>query len=175
MLRKINNNMIKKGGVICLYLSLSACQSSNAIGNTEPKKYPEYVITTDILPINSITTIDGTELNLHRNDKKKLVILFASWCTDSNRLLVALNSSPLLEDKSIEIVAIAREEDRATITAWRDKRGIKVALAVDSDRNIYKRFASGGIPRLITVGKNNKIIKMNLAEGDQQLEKIVWQ
>ena len=104
-----------------------------------------------------------------------MVILFATWCHDSNRLLKALNDSPLLERDDIEIIAIAREEDTDTVTAWRDKRGIKVALAVDNDRSIYKRFASGGIPRLITIGENNKIIKMNLAEGEQQLAKIIWQ
>ncbi len=45
--------------------------------------------------------------------------------------------------------------------------GIKVALAVGNERSIYKRYALGGIPRLITVGENNKIIKMHLAEGEQ--------
>ncbi|GEM_PF-2850754 len=77
----------------------------------------------------------------------------------------ALNNSVLLENNDIKIITIAREEDIETVTAWRDKRGIKVSLAVDNDRSIYKRFASGRIPRLITVDENNKIIKMNLAKG----------
>ncbi len=103
------------------------------------------------------------------------MILFATWCSDSNRLLKALNSSPLLGDKSIEIIAIAREESSDTVKAWRDARNIKVPLAVDVDRSIYKKFSSGGIPRIITVGENNKIIAMNLAEGSEQLKHIVWQ
>ncbi|MFQ3193860.1 MAG: hypothetical protein ACI9N3_000672, partial [Colwellia sp.] len=31
-----------------------------------------------------------------------------------------------------------------------------------------------GIPRLITVGKDNRVIKMNLAEGQEQLKLIQW-
>ena len=174
MLKQIINNTLKISTLTCLWLVLSACQSPGVLTSAEPEKFPEYITSGDILPINSITTIDGIAVNLHRTDKKKLVILFASWCTDSNRLLTALNNSPLLADNSIEIVAIAREEDAATIKAWRDKRGIKVALAVDEDRSIYKKFAGGGIPRLISVDEDNKVIKMTLADGQEQLSKIIW-
>ncbi len=155
-------------------ITLSACQSMPLIQN-EAVVHDEYISGGDILPIETITTIDGEVIDFKQPGKRKLIILFATWCHDSNNLLNALNSSPLLDNDAIEIIAIAREEDAKTGTAWRNKNGIKVALGVDSDRSIYKRFASGGIPRLITVGENNKIIKMNLAEGDQQLKKIVWQ
>lgn len=167
---KIFNKLLFTIGLV---FTLSACQ---ALPTRQPQLpvYDEYISGGDILPIQTITTIDGEVLNLHHLGKRKLVILFASWCTDSNRLLSALNNSALINDKKIEIIAIAREEDQQTIKSWREKSNIKVALAVDTDRSIYKRFASGGIPRLITVAENNKIIKMNLAEGEQQLEKIVW-
>jgi peroxiredoxin len=159
---------------VSLVVALSACQAL-PLNQPPTVSHDEYVNTGDLLPIASISTIDGEVLDLQQLGKRKLVILFATWCHDSNNLLNALNSSALLDNDDIEIIAIAREEDEATVTAWRNKRGIKVALAVDNDRSIYKRFASGGIPRLITVGENNKMIKMNLAEGQQQLDKIVWQ
>ncbi|WP_019027485.1 TlpA family protein disulfide reductase [Colwellia piezophila] len=159
---------------VTLALTLSGCQVL-PLNQNAAVVHDEYINTGDILPIDSITTIDGQELNLHQLGRRKLVILFATWCHDSNRLLKALNSSALLDSDDIDIIAIAREEDLETVTAWRDKRGIKVAIAVDENRAIYKRFASGGIPRLIMVGENNKIIKMNLAEGEQQLDQIVWQ
>jgi len=127
------------------------------------------------LPIKPITRLDGVDIDLQRLGKKKLVILFATWCSDSNRLLKALNSSSLLEDDSIEIIAIAREEDADTVRAWRDARNIKVPLAVDVDRSIYRQFATGGIPRIITVAENNKIIVMNLAESSEPLTQIIWQ
>ncbi|PKG81719.1 hypothetical protein CXF85_17250 [Colwellia sp. 75C3] len=160
--------------IVSLVITLSACQAL-PVNQSNAVVHDEYVNTGDSLPIESITTIDGEVIDLQELGKRKLVILFATWCHDSNNLLNALNSSALLDNDDIEIIAIAREEDTETVTAWRDKRGIKVTLAVDNDRSIYKRFASGGIPRLITIGENNKIIKMNLAEGQQQLDKIVWQ
>ncbi|KGJ89873.1 TlpA family protein disulfide reductase [Colwellia psychrerythraea] len=169
------NNTIKLSLLTCLWLAVSACQTPGVLVSAEPAQYPEYITRGDILPINTITTIDGVEMNLHRSDKKKLVVLFATWCSDSNRLITALNNSPLLKDENIDIIAIAREEDTATVKAWRDKRGIKVALAVDEDRSIYKKFAAGGIPRIISVDEDNVVIKMNLAEGQEQLSNIIWQ
>jgi thiol-disulfide isomerase/thioredoxin len=159
--------------MVSLVVTLSACQ---ALPLNQPHTivHDEYVNTGDLLPIASITTFVGEVLDLRQLGKRKLVILFATWCHDSNNLFNALNNSALLENNDIKIIAIAREEDIETVTAWRDKRGIKVSLAVDNDRSLYKRFASGGIPRLITVDENNKIIKMNLAEGQQQLEKVFW-
>ena len=157
-----------------LWTSLIACQSPNAAVDEVTNKYQEYITAGDILPIASITTIDGIDINLHRTDKKKLVVLFATWCSDSNRLLTALNNSPLLRDDSMQVIAIAREEDNEIVTAWRDKREIDVVIAVDKDRSIYNRFADGGIPRIITVDEDNKVIKMNLAEGQEPLNKVIW-
>jgi len=137
-------------------------------------KYEEFVASGDLLPLETILDLEGNKLDLKSSSKKKLIILFATWCSDSNRALDALNTSTLLEDKELDIVAIAREESVETVSAWRDAKGIKVPLAADPDRTIYKRFAAAGIPRFIMVDEDNKIIRMALAEGVEQLKLIKW-
>ena len=163
---------------------ITACQTSFQVehisdGDTtvtkKQPKYEEFVKTGDTLPIESIVDLKGEIIHLKNSNKRKLIILFATWCSDSNRALKALNQSAILNDESIEIIAIAREEDEETVRAWRDKHNIKVSLATDPDRSIYRRFAAAGIPRLITVSQDNKLIKMNLAEGENQLALIEWQ
>jgi peroxiredoxin len=89
--------------------------------------------------------------------------------------LKALNQSELLDDDSIEIIAIAREEDVETVVAWRDENNIRIPLAVDPDRSIYKQFAAAGVPRIITVSTDNRVIRMNLAEVEDPLGLIEWQ
>lgn len=157
-----------------LLVLLCACQNTYLTQPQADSPHHEYIHSGDILPMQTITRIDGIEIDLQSAGKKKLVILFATWCHDSNNLLNALNNSPLLDDENIEVIAIAREEDRETVQAWRDANNIKIPLAVDVDRSIYNKFATGGIPRIITVARNNKIIQMNLAEGEEQLSKIIW-
>jgi peroxiredoxin len=146
----------------------------NNITEQAAPKYQEFIHTGDALPVSSIVDVNGNTIDLTNGKKRKLVILFATWCSDSNRALKALNLSPLLNDPTLDIIAIAREETNEEVIKWRDEHNIIVPLATDVDRSIYKQFAVGGIPRLITIGKDNKVIKMNLAEGEDQLKLIQW-
>ena len=165
---------------------MSACQTNGVISSNEEAtntiatspqkpKYEEFVIAGQAMPIESVIDVNGKTIDLTATDKQKLVILFATTCSDSNRALKALNQSDLLNEDDVEIIAIAREETSETVIAWRDENGIKVPLAADPDRSIYKMFAAAGIPRFITVSADNKVIKMNLAEEENQLSLIEWQ
>ena len=173
--------------IIVLTASLiSACQTNGgnlpdrepidtSTASLEKPKYEEFVTPGQILPIQSIVDVNGKTVDLTTTDKRKLVILFATWCKDSNRALIALNQSELLNDDTVEIIAIAREETPEIVIAWRDKHNIKTPLAADPDRSIYKMFAAAGVPRFITASTENKVIKMNLAEEENQLQLIEWQ
>ena len=174
---------LSKFCLIVLATSLmSACQTNEVIPSdsgivdaTDKPKYEEFVTAGQALPIQSIVDVNGETVDLTATDKRKLVILFATHCSDSNRALKALYQSELVIDDSIEIIAIAREETADTVIAWRDKYGIRTPLATDPDRSVYKMFAAAGIPRFITASADNKVIKMNLAEGENQLRLIEWQ
>lgn len=164
-------------------LLLSACQTTEvrspdgghaAASSHETPKYEEFIGSDETLPLQSVIDVNGDTIDLSATDKRKLVILFATHCSDSNRALKALNQSDILDDDSIEIVAIAREEDAETVIAWRDKFDIKTPLATDPDRSIFKMFAAAGIPRFITVSTDNQIIAMNLAETEDPLSLIEW-
>jgi len=148
--------------------------SDNNITEEAAPKYQEFIHQGDTSPIHSIVDVKGNTIDLTNGNKRKLVILFATWCSDSNRALKAMNQSALLKDPTVEVIAIAREETNEEVIKWRDEYNINVPLATDVDRSIYKQFAVGGIPRLITIGKDNKVIKMNLAEGEDQLKLIKW-
>jgi peroxiredoxin len=159
-------------GLLIIVSLLTGCASNGMI---HPPKYQEFINSGSLLPITQVESIDGEVFRLDHTGRKKLVILFATWCSDSNRALEALNQSDLLLDDRIDIIAIAREQTNDVVAQWRDEKGIKVTLASDPDRSIYKQFAAAGIPRFVMVDENNKIIKMNLAEGENQLDMIEWQ
>ncbi|QBG34372.1 redoxin domain-containing protein [Litorilituus sediminis] len=163
--------MVKIIIAFILTIALTACQLNGDMTKTQ---YQVFVNQGDSLPLTKIQTIDGDTINLQNQNKRKLIVLFATWCSDSNRLLRALNTSDFVVDNDIEVVAIAREEDAETVALWRDINEINVPLAIDPNREIYQRFASAGIPRLIMVTKDNRIASMVLAEGYKQLDYIQW-
>lgn len=168
------------GAILLATLVVTACQTTGGPGPGQAAtlpaqpEYAEFIAPGDRLPIDSIVNLDGEIVDLAAPGKRKLVILFATWCKDSNRALKALNTSALLDDESTEVIAIAREETADIVAAWRDEHGIVVPLATDPDRSVFKRFAAAGIPRFITVDTDNRVIAMNLAEVEDPLSLIVW-
>ena len=149
---------------------LSACASTSH----PTVEYLFYKNKGDTLPIRHITDIEGKTINLDNPEKRKLVILFATWCSDSQRALTALNSSELLKDKDLDIIAIAREETNEVVSTFKKERGFTFNMAEDPNREIYSKFANAGIPRFIMVDKNNIIVNHVIAEGENQLDKIRW-
>ncbi|WDE02818.1 TlpA family protein disulfide reductase [Thalassomonas viridans] len=127
-----------------------------------------------LLPLSRVNDITGEEVALNTPGRKKLVILFATWCSDSQRAMKALHQSPLIRDESLDIVAIAREQESSELASWAAENDIKTTLVADTDRSIYRQFARAGIPRFIMVDEQNRIVDAVLAEGEKQLEHIHW-
>lgn len=137
-------------------------------------KYETYIQAGQVMPLQTVTTIDGKSIDLTDPEKRKLVILFATWCSDSQRAMKALHESDILNQQDLQIVAIARENTVEEIEKFRQERNITIDLVADVDRSIYKQFASAGIPRFIMVDKTNRIVNQVLAEGENQIELIQW-
>ena len=127
-----------------------------------------------LLPLTRLNDIGGKEVALNTPGRRKLVILFATWCPDSQRAMKALHQSALVQDKSLDIVAIAREQEISEVASWGAENEIKTTLVADTDRSIYRQFAHAGIPRFIMVNEQNRIVGTVLAEGENQLEHIRW-
>jgi len=137
-------------------------------------KYETYVKAGQPLPLEAVETIDGKSIQFGRSDSRTLVILFATWCSDSQRAMKALKTSPLLKDKGVRIVAIARENTPAEVEQFKAEYDLTIDMVADVDRRIYKQFASAGIPRFIMVDEDNNIVNAVLAEGENQMDLIQW-
>lgn len=155
-----------------LLILLSSC----AVKVKQPKKieYLSYITAGEDFPLTELTDIKGNKLDLSNPNKRKLVILFATWCSDSQRALTALSKSEILNHQDLEIVTIGREETIEKLEKFQKERSFNYTMVADPKREIYSQFANAGIPRFITIGKDNKIIGHIIAEGENQLDKIVW-
>ncbi|WDD96635.1 TlpA family protein disulfide reductase [Thalassomonas actiniarum] len=154
---------------------LSGCALLPAPANDAPAVDMSFLVKPgQLLPLTKLNDITGEHVVLNTPGRKKLVILFATWCADSQRAMKALHQSPLIQDKSLDIVAIAREQQNTELASWAAENEIKVTLVADADRSIYRQFAHAGIPRFIMVDEQNRIVETVLAEGEQQIEHIRW-
>ncbi|KAF7787551.1 hypothetical protein PRUB_a4659 [Pseudoalteromonas rubra] len=158
--------------ITALGSQLSACNAT-PLPEAHPKGYETYINPGDTFRHTQLINIDGEPVQLAQGNK--LIILFASWCSDSQRTLNELKASQLLADLQVQIIAIGREEDADTLKAFRTSFGIDFNLIADPDRAIYSQYANKGIPRLIMLDKQNRVVKTLIGEQAGIIEQVRWQ
>ncbi|WP_462170543.1 TlpA family protein disulfide reductase [Pseudoalteromonas xiamenensis] len=94
-------------GLLGLMFCTTACSSTAP----HPKGYETYVAKGDKFKDMTLTSIQGDTVSFDQN-KKKLIVLFATWCSDSKRTLRELKASPLISDPTLEIIAINEKNQR---------------------------------------------------------------
>lgn len=164
------NQSVKTILIPILLLCLTACATTKQ----EKIDYLFYKNSGDTFPVDKVIDIQGNEVDFKSSKKRKLVILFATWCSDSQRALKALNQSNILDEPDLEIIAIGREDTLEKLVKFKQEYNLSFNLAADPNREIYSKFANAGIPRFIMLDKNNLIIDHVIAEGENQIQKIHW-
>ncbi len=160
---------------LSLLLTLAGCSHTNSTQPSITKsKYETYVSVGQQFPISQLTSTSGDKIDLNTNDKRKLVLLFATWCSDSQRTISQIMQSPLAQQDDLQIVGIGREENTESLEQFANKYRTNFPLVADAERKIYSQFANAGVPRLILLDKNNKIVKTIIGEMPNTIDYIVW-
>lgn len=128
----------------------------------------------DVMPLTTLTSIERQQISLTAPDQRKLVIFFATTCHDSQRAFQKIVASPLVKDAKLQIVGIGREENEVSLRQFAADYQVTFPLVVDADRAMYHQFTNVGIPRIVLVDENNRIVKSFLGEIPDVLTEIQW-
>ncbi|MFC3034524.1 TlpA family protein disulfide reductase [Pseudoalteromonas fenneropenaei] len=164
------SQVVKMAFIGLALATTSACSSTptpDSIG------YETYVQQGDMFKDTELTDSQGQAVQFAAN-KKKLVILFATWCSDSQRTLKELKESPLLNHPELQIVAIGREENNDSLNQFASEFGTPFTLVADPDRQIYSRYANKGIPRLLLLDEQNRVLNTWIAEAPNTINEVKW-
>ena len=106
-----------------------------------------------------------------------LITLWASWCpscrNEFKRLAKSNEFAALLATEGFCFLPISREESRATVMAWLQKKGYDYVSGIDEDRSIYSMFASEEVPRNIVVDRNGTIVYHGTGGTKKELLKVI--
>ncbi|WP_440054657.1 TlpA family protein disulfide reductase [Pseudoalteromonas sp. T1lg65] len=152
-------------------VGLTACNATSPVQND--KGYETYITQGEQFKHTELIDINGNTVNMTADNK--LVILFATWCSDSRRLLTELKSSTLLNNDKLTIVAIGREEDQQKLSEFNNEMQLPIHFVADPDRKIYSTYANKGIPRVIVLNKQNQVLQTLIGEQPDTLQQINWQ
>lgn len=144
--------------------------------NNQPvkEKYQTYISTGQSFPIENLIDIDGKEITLNNSKQKKLVLLFATWCHDSQRTIKDILDSDLAKDNKLQIIGIGREETNESLAKFKKEYKVSFPLVSDPNKSIYMQFANTGVPRLLLLDENNKLVKALIGEDKRTIDRIIW-
>ncbi|KZN60310.1 TlpA family protein disulfide reductase [Pseudoalteromonas luteoviolacea] len=165
--RRINTALIS---AVCL--SIAACGTTES--NTPNPAYETYIGVGETFKHTHFQDITGRTVDLTQQAGNKLIILFATWCSDSKRTFSELNASSLVNDDTLTILAIGREENSNSLTEFAKNYRVTVPLIADEERKIYSQYANKGIPRLILLDENNRVVKTLIGESENIIEQVTW-
>lgn len=102
------------------------------------------------LPAFSVTTLEGKTVSTSDLlGKPSVVVFFSTTCPDCHRQLPEIESVWLAADGNVNVLAIARDEDRGTVSTFWSKKGFTMPCAAPGNRRIYDLFDRGsrsGVP-----------------------------
>ncbi|GEK08567.1 TlpA family protein disulfide reductase [Pseudoalteromonas peptidolytica] len=154
-----------------LTTGLNGCSTSHEVPIASG--YQTYIQVGERFKHLNLTDINDNKVTFEA-EHKKLVILFATWCSDSQRLLNELQASSLLNMSNLTIIAIGREQNQTTLKQFNDTQALPIHFVADPNRTIYNSYANKGIPRLILLDEQNNVLQTLIGEQPNTLSKLRW-
>lgn len=154
--------------------SVSSSASLPTVATAPVRQTEERLKAGDLMPLTTLTSIENQQISLTEPNQRKLVIFFGTTCHDSQRAFKKIVASPLVKQANLQIVGIGREENVASLRKFAADYQVAFPLVVDADRAMYHKFTNVGIPRIVLVDENNRIVKSFLGEIPDVLTEIQW-
>ena len=108
-----------------------------------------------------------TDATFEEETKEGLVLIdfWATWCGPCVKslpgLVEAMASYP--EDK-VAFVAVNQGETKEQVEKFLTTRGLKMAVALDGDQSVAKKYGVDGIPHTVVIGRDGKVALVKTAD-----------
>ncbi len=124
------------------------------------------------MPAFSFTTLDGKKTGVGELKGKVVYVNFwATWCPPCLAEMPRMEREVWQKYKSSPdffMVAIAREQTGDEIAPFMKRNRLTFPAAPDPEREVYRLFGDGGIPRSYVIGRDGRILFQSVGydEGD---------
>ena len=119
-------------------------------------------------------TLDGQAAKASDHLGKVVVISFwASWCEPCREELPILEALQKQGKGNIQVVAVNVESRQRFLQASRVLGNLLLTLANDSDHRSQSEYGVKGIPQMVIIGKDGRIIAIHRGYGEKSIDGIV--
>ena len=128
------------------------------------------------MPAFSFTTLDGKRSSVEELKGKVVFVNFwATWCPPCLAEMPRMEREVWQKFKAAPdfyMVAIAREQTEEEIAPFLKKNRLTFPAAPDPEREVYRLFGNGGIPRSYVVGRDGRILFQSVGYTAGDFEKM---
>lgn len=128
------------------------------------------------VPAFTVKMFDGSTVNI-RDLKGKVVLLnfWATWCPPCRQELTRVQKDLIdrFKGKDFVFLPISRQEKYETVKAFREQTGYSFPMGLDTDRKVFSLFATESIPRNFLIGKDGKIVFMEIGYSEESFQKLI--
>lgn len=145
---------------ILLLLSFTAAAAAPAAGDSPPSRVG--------------TTFDGDPVLLAKYQGKAVVVIFwATWCTYCLKELPILDGIQRVGKERVHVIAVNTENRDVFRKVRRALSELAVDLVYDPDKSAQTAFGVNGIPHMIIIGRDGRIVSVHRGYGEASLDGIV--
>ena len=144
----------------CLALTLLAVLAGCAQREPTPEE-TTLTVSGQVAPDFTVTTLAGERFTLsEQRGKVVLVNFWATWCPPCREEIPHLEAQvwQRFSGEGFAMVALAREEDEATVRPFVAANRMSFPVAVDAERGAFSLYAEAYIPRNVVVGRDGTIL-----------------
>lgn len=114
----------------------------------------------DKAPDFTVEMLDGSEVTLSSLQGKPVLLIFwATWCPPCRAELSHLQEGVIdVYGENITVLPISRGEKRKVVEDFLSKMGYTFPVGLDSNQEIYRKYASNYIPRCFVIDANGMVL-----------------
>lgn len=149
-------------------------QGGVAKATTTPTRVVEERLSVGVQPqFGLLHDIDGKPLRLEDSSKPTVLIFFATWCHDSQRLMRQLSGNSRLLQQA-RFIAFGRGEHDKSLHKFRQQYHLPIRYIADPNEHYFLQVTNTGMPRVILLDEQQRVVKTFLGEIPDAMAEIVW-
>ncbi len=122
--------------------------------------------------------IDRENNKIHATDYtgKVLVVTFwASWCAPCLNEMQVLENLQRVAKKNVQVIAINIEDRDKYRAVSRTLHTLTLMLAHDYNKSVSAAYGVKGIPHMVIIGRDGKVLHVHRGYGDSMIPRLVDQ
>jgi thiol-disulfide isomerase/thioredoxin len=159
--------------IVAAMMTISAASANSSATAPPSKLAPGNIAIGETVPSYLGIDRENTKINAPDYVGKVLVVTFwASWCGPCLKELQVLENLQNTAKTNVQVIAINIEERDKFKSVSRALSALNLKLAHDYSKSVAEKFGVKGIPHMLIIGRDGKVLNVHRGYGDGMIPRL---